>query len=135
MFHFSCRKKASFERSLWKIPVGRTNCSNGSLGSRKVVSFEYPYRISVSIIKARSNQCRFQHCTFSRTSGMGGSIRSSGNNQHKEGSNQYKKESCYILQDDRLAPLFTVGEIMNMAADLKLGYSLSEKAKQLVVSI
>lgn len=54
--------------------------------------------------------------------------------QDKQGAAQYKKESCYILQDDHLAPLFTVSELMTMAADLKLGGGLSDKAKQMLVS-
>lgn len=50
-------------------------------------------------------------------------------------NNEYKKESCYILQDDQLFPLFTVQEVMHIAADLKLGNNLSEIAKLMVVSI
>lgn len=68
----------------------------------------------------------------SSNTGMGGTITSTGN-KGGIGSKQYKKECCYILQDDRLTPLFTVEEAMNLAANLKLG-SLSPKAKQIVVS-
>ncbi|CAK1601251.1 unnamed protein product [Parnassius mnemosyne] len=46
----------------------------------------------------------------------------------------YRKKSCYILQDDRLNPLFTVAELMKFAADMKLGYTLTEKMKNTVVA-
>ncbi|XP_051167876.1 ATP-binding cassette sub-family G member 1-like [Leptopilina boulardi] len=47
--------------------------------------------------------------------------------------NDYKKQACYIQQDDQLYPLFTVNEIMTMSADLKLGQSLNSKGKQMVI--
>ncbi|CAH2076091.1 unnamed protein product, partial [Iphiclides podalirius] len=47
---------------------------------------------------------------------------------------EYRKKSCYILQDDRLNPLFTVAELMKFAADMKLGYTLTEKLKRSVVA-
>ncbi|XP_018330203.1 ATP-binding cassette sub-family G member 1 isoform X2 [Agrilus planipennis] len=65
--------------------------------------------------------------------GMGGTIKSNGTLQSKKGADQYRKESCYILQDDQLQPYFTVTEAMNIAADLKVGYSISEKAKALLI--
>ncbi|KAJ2949989.1 hypothetical protein O0L34_g11322 [Tuta absoluta] len=45
----------------------------------------------------------------------------------------YRKKSCYILQDDRLNPLFTVLELMKFAADMKLGHTFSEKLKLTVI--
>lgn len=45
-----------------------------------------------------------------------------------------RKKSCYILQDDRLNPLFTVAELMKFAADMKLGNTLSDQLKQTVIS-
>ncbi|CAH0388183.1 unnamed protein product [Bemisia tabaci] len=66
------------------------------------------------------------------TDGMIGSIYTSSRNADKC-QRLNRKESCYIMQDDKLCPLFTVYETMKMAADLKLGTSLSEKAKVLVI--
>lgn len=63
-----------------------------------------------------------------QNTGMGGTI-TTNRDRNTQGSHQYKKECCYILQDDRLTPLFTVQEAMTMAADLKLGRTLSPKAK------
>lgn len=76
-------------------------------------------------------------CKFSvhRTIGMQGTIKSINNSQTQTGAQSYKKNACYILQDDHLAPLFTVNEIMNMAADLKLGNSISSKRKAILVSV
>lgn len=51
----------------------------------------------------------------------------------KQEWNDYKKDVCYIQQDDQLHPQFTVSEVMTMAADLKLGNSLNRKAKQMVI--
>ncbi|XP_068906678.1 ATP-binding cassette subfamily G member 4-like isoform X2 [Tenebrio molitor] len=65
--------------------------------------------------------------------GMNGIIKSITNSEVRFGAQHYKKQSCYILQDDHLAPLFTVGEIMNMAADLKVGHSLSSKRKSMLI--
>lgn len=46
----------------------------------------------------------------------------------------YRKRSCYILQDDRLNPLFTVRELMQFAADLKLSNTLSQDIKMTVIN-
>ncbi|XP_053989854.1 ATP-binding cassette subfamily G member 4 [Hylaeus volcanicus] len=46
---------------------------------------------------------------------------------------EYRKQSCYIQQDDQLHPLFTVHEAMRMATDLKIGSSLSRKAKEMLI--
>ncbi|KZC05633.1 ATP-binding cassette sub-family G member 4 [Dufourea novaeangliae] len=46
---------------------------------------------------------------------------------------EYRKQSCYIQQDDRLHPLFNVVEAMWMAVNLKIGSSLSKKAKGMLI--
>ncbi|XP_003702926.2 ATP-binding cassette subfamily G member 4 [Megachile rotundata] len=54
----------------------------------------------------------------------------------KEGTHtwsEYRKQSCYIQQDDKLHPLFTVSEAMWTAIDLKIGRSLSRKAKEMLI--
>nr|CAD7449011.1 unnamed protein product [Timema bartmani] len=67
---------------------------------------------------------------------MGGWILSNGEVRKKQrpssNTSTFRKESAYIMQDDQLWPLFTVLEVMNMSANLKLGFSLSTKAKHLV---
>lgn len=64
--------------------------------------------------------------------GVKGRIEIRGNGR-KRSWNEYRKESCYIQQDDQLHPLFTVNEAMTLAADLKLGKSLNRKAKEMVI--
>lgn len=51
----------------------------------------------------------------------------------KQRYNVYRKAACYIQQDDQLHALFTTMESMKMAADLKLGNSLSTKAKEMLI--
>lgn len=59
--------------------------------------------------------------------GVEGVIRCTNGLKTKEGARQYKKESCYILQDDHLMAFFTVEEIMYSTTKLKIdGLSHSE---------
>jgi hypothetical protein len=63
--------------------------------------------------------------------GVQGTIRYSANDL---GNKKEKKERCYIMQEDCLAPLFTVYEVMTLCGNLKLGPGFPEEAKQLLVS-
>ncbi|KAF5308850.1 hypothetical protein FQR65_LT00550 [Abscondita terminalis] len=69
-----------------------------------------------------------------QSNGMKGAIKSIGSLETKIGSKQYKKESCYILQDDQLVPFFTVSEIMNISANLKLAQNMSDKVKEVIIN-
>lgn len=82
----------------------------------------------------------FQVFVYCSTKGVTGSIRAGDSicELKPKGSlsslKEYRKKSCYILQDDRLNPLFTVAELMKFAADMKLGDTLTDKLKLSVVS-
>lgn len=69
-----------------------------------------------------------------QSNGMKGVIKSTALSLRKSGSKQYRKESCYILQDDQLVPFFTVDEIMNMSANLKLPCNTSDKTKEYIIN-
>ncbi|XP_073990820.1 ATP-binding cassette subfamily G member 4 isoform X2 [Rhodnius prolixus] len=64
--------------------------------------------------------------------GMSGEVKMDGQ-IIQPGRGGSRKQSCYIMQEDHLNPVFTVLEIMTIAANLKLGQPLPKKAKNLVV--
>lgn len=67
-----------------------------------------------------------------RITGIGGTIYTNG---VVRDLNAFRKTSCYITQDDRLQPLLTVQENMEIAADLKLGVDVTRAEKDTIVSI
>jgi ABC-type multidrug transport system ATPase subunit len=46
----------------------------------------------------------------------------------------FRRQSCYIQQDDRLQPLLTILESMTLAANLKLSTEVSAKEKHRTVN-
>ncbi|KAG5899972.1 hypothetical protein JTB14_034542 [Gonioctena quinquepunctata] len=67
-----------------------------------------------------------------QVSGTRGTIQCNSPNWTNGGSMQYKKQSCYILQDDSLPSFLTVQEAMMMCCDLKIA-NLPDKSKQYLV--
>ena len=47
---------------------------------------------------------------------------------------EFKRMSCYIMQEDLIQPKLTVVEAMQFAADLKLGHAVTKINKKSVVS-
>lgn len=72
-----------------------------------------------------------RNCLTSRTSGMNGSITINGQERNLS---QFRKLSCYIMQDNQLHANLTVEEAMHVASNLKLGKDMKKDEKQEVVS-
>lgn len=60
------------------------------------------------------------------TNGVTGSVRVNG---FERDIHQFRRQSCYIMQDDKVQPLLTVQEAMKVAANLKLGPEFSSRYK------
>ncbi|XP_049763473.1 ATP-binding cassette sub-family G member 1 [Schistocerca cancellata] len=67
-----------------------------------------------------------------QTRGMGGELRLD-EVPLQPGDSRLRRQASYIQQADHLPGLFSVSELMWMAAHLKLGSSLSDKAKKLLI--
>lgn len=70
-------------------------------------------------------------CLNSRCSGVKGSITING---HERNLSQFRKLSCYIMQDNQLHANLSVEEAMHVATSLKLGSDISKDSKYQVVS-
>jgi len=66
-----------------------------------------------------------------RCSGVKGSITING---HARNLSQFRKLSCYIMQDNQLHANLSVEEAMHVASSLKLGSDISKDRKYQVVS-
>lgn len=66
-------------------------------------------------------------CVNCRTSGVSGKLLVNGEARDES---TFRKQSCYIMQNDNLQPLLTVYEAMTVAANLKLSPKNTHKEKQ-----
>lgn len=67
-----------------------------------------------------------------RIQGVSGTVNVNGRPRNLKA---FRKLSCYITQDDRLQPLLTVQENMEIAADLKLSTAVTKREKCDIVSV
>lgn len=68
---------------------------------------------------------------YCRTNRVTGSVQVNG---VERDIHRFRRDSSYIMQDDKLQPLLTVHEAMSIAANLKLGAEFSPKHKMERVS-
>ena len=68
---------------------------------------------------------------YCRTNRVSGSVLVNG---MERDVHRFRRDSSYIMQDDKLQPLLTVREAMSIAANLKLGTEFSPKHRMERVS-
>ncbi|CAH1236090.1 unnamed protein product [Diabrotica balteata] len=68
-----------------------------------------------------------------QVTGTTGTIKCNSSSRKQKGVLQYRKESCYILQDDSLPNLFTVEECMMIASKLKID-NMTKKAREFLIN-
>lgn len=80
------------------------------------------------------NKNIFCFCLNCSETGVSGKILVNGKNRSTN-SQTFRNLSAYIHQEDALRPYLTVGEAMNVATNLKLGYNVTKEYKSDLVSI
>ncbi|XP_072376337.1 ATP-binding cassette sub-family G member 1 isoform X2 [Diabrotica undecimpunctata] len=68
-----------------------------------------------------------------QVTGTTGTIKCNSSSRKQKGVLQYRKESCYILQDDSLPNLFTVEECMMIASKLKID-NMTKKSREFLIN-